>query len=153
MNARADQIERSTEIDAPVSRVWRALTNHEEFGEWFQVRLDGPFVAGQVSTGYMTFPGYEHLRWEAAVQRIEPESLFAFTWHPYAVDPTVNYSGETATLVTFCLEPAGSGCRLTVTETGFDQIPFHRRAEALSSNVRGWAVQLENIKRHVGENP
>ncbi|MES2922298.1 MAG: SRPBCC family protein [Verrucomicrobiota bacterium] len=151
MSAQPDQIERSTKLAAPVSRVWRALTDFEEFGEWFRVKLDGPFVVGQASTGHITHPGYEHLKWEAVVQRIEAESLFSFTWHPYAVDPTVDYSGETPTLVTFRLEPAGGGCRLTVTESGFDQIPPHRRAEAFRMNDGGWAIQMENIARHVGE--
>ena len=79
-----DRIEKTIEIRAPVSRVWRALTDHREFGAWFRVRLDGPFVPGQVSRGQITYPGYEHIRWEAVVQKMEPERLFSFTWHPYA---------------------------------------------------------------------
>src|SRR5512142_353420 len=78
-------IEKQIELKAPVSRVWRALTDYREFGEWFRVKLDGPFVAGQVSRGHITYPGYEHIRWEAVVQKIEPERLFSFTWHPYGV--------------------------------------------------------------------
>ena len=151
MDAQPDQIEKSTELAVPISRVWRALTDYREFGEWFRVRLDGPFVAGQTSTGHITHPGYEHLKWTAVVQRVEPESLFSFTWHPYAVDPKVDYLGETPTLVTFRLEPTAGGSRLTVTESGFDQIPPQRRAEAFRMNDGGWAIQMENIAEYVGE--
>jgi len=83
-----DRIEKRIELKAPRSRVWRALTDYREFGEWFRVKLDGPFVPGQLSRGHITYPGYEHLQWQAVVQTIEPETLFSFTWHPYAVDPT-----------------------------------------------------------------
>ena len=79
-----------------MSRVWRALTDHREFGQWFRVKLDGPFVPGEVSRGQITYPGYEHIKWEAIVQKMEPERLFSFTWHPYAIDPNVDYSGEPA---------------------------------------------------------
>src|ERR1700680_1463459 len=82
-----NRIEKRIELEAPVSRVWRALTDHREFGEWFRVKLDGPFVPGQVSIGHITYPGYEHLKWEAVVQKMEPERLFSFTWHPYASTP------------------------------------------------------------------
>ncbi len=82
-----DRIEKRIELKAPVSRVWRALTDYREFGEWFRVKLDGPFVPGQVSRGHITYPGYEHVKWEAVVQKMEPERLFSFTWHPYAIDP------------------------------------------------------------------
>ena len=91
-----DRIEKRIELKAPVSRVWRALTDYHEFGEWFRVKLDGPFVAGQVSRGQITHPGYEHVKWEAVVQKMEPERLFSFTWHPYAHDPKKDYSKETA---------------------------------------------------------
>src|SRR6478736_7953628 len=128
MNAESNEIEKVADLQDPVSRVWRALTDYREFGEWFRVKLDGPFAAGQVSTGHITYPGYEHFKWEAVAQQIQPESLFSFTWHPYAVEPGVDYSGEVPTLVSFRLEPAADGCRLTVTESGFDQIPPHRRA-------------------------
>ena len=99
-----DRIEKTIEIKAPVSRVWRALTDHREFGAWFRVRLDGPFVPGQVSRGQITYPGYEHYRWEAVVQKMEPERLFSFTWHPYAIDQSQDYSDEEPTLVEFTLE-------------------------------------------------
>lgn len=145
----ADRIEKRVELKAPVSRVWRALTDHREFGEWFRVRIDGPFVPGQTSTGNITYPGYEHLRWEAVVQKMEPEKLFSFTWHPYAIDPKTDYSNEPATLVEFTLELIPGGTLLRVTESGFDKIPAHRRDEAFRMNDGGWAQQMKNIETHV----
>ena len=113
-------IEKRIELKAPVSRVWRALTDYREYGDWFRVKLDGPFVPGQESRGNITLSGYEHVVWTAVVQKMEPERLFSFTWHPYAIDPDVNYSKETPTLVEFRLEKAGSGTLLVLTESGFD---------------------------------
>src|ERR1700741_4545480 len=107
-----DRIEKRIELKATISRVWRAVTDYREFGEWFRVKLDGPFVPGQVSRGQITYPGYEHIRWEAVVQKMEPERLFSFTWHPYAVDPKRDYSGEPSTLVEFTLEKTANGTRL-----------------------------------------
>lgn len=144
-----DRIEKVIDLRAPVSRVWRALTDHQEFGTWFRVRLDGPFVPGQVSRGHITYPGYEHVRWEAIVQAMEPERLFSFTWHPYAVDPTADYSQEPPTLVEFTLEQIPSGTRLRIVESGFDKLPAHRRDEAFRMNEGGWSAQTENIARHV----
>ncbi len=146
----SDRVEKSIELKAPLARVWKALTDHEEFGQWFRVRLDGPFVPGQVSRGHVTYPGYEHLHWEAVVQKMEPMRLFSFTWHPYAVDPKVDYSSEPATLVEFTLEATSTGTLLRVVESGFDKLPTHRRDEAFRMNEGGWAIQMENIARHVG---
>jgi uncharacterized protein YndB with AHSA1/START domain len=146
-----DRIEKRIELKAPPSRVWRALTDYREFGLWFRVKLDGPFVPGQVSTGWITYPGYEHLKWEAVVQKMEPERLFSFTWHPYAVDPKMDYSKESPTLVEFRLEPTKSGTLLTVTESGFDKVPSGRRPEALRMNERGWTEQVKNIASHVAQ--
>jgi uncharacterized protein YndB with AHSA1/START domain len=142
-------IEKQIDLKAPVSRVWRALTDFREFGEWFRVKLDGPFVAGQISRGHITYPGYEHLRWEAVVVRMEPESLFSFTWHPYAVDPKADYSKEAPTLVEFRLEKIAGGTRLRLIESGFDKIPAERRADAFRMNEGGWAEQMKNIEIHV----
>jgi uncharacterized protein YndB with AHSA1/START domain len=147
----SDRIEKTVELKAPVSRVWRALTDHNEFGTWFRVRLEGPFVPGQVSRGYITYPGYEHLRWEAVVQKMEPERLFSFTWHPYAVDPDEDYSGEPPTLVEFTLQPTPGGTLLRVVESGFDKLPNKRRAEAFRMNEGGWSEQVKNIAQHVGQ--
>jgi uncharacterized protein YndB with AHSA1/START domain len=148
-----DRIEKQIELKAPVSRVWRALTDYREFGEWFRVKLEGPFVAGQVAQGFITWPGYEHLRMEVVVQKIEPERYFSYTWHPYALDPKVDYSKETPTLVEFTLEKSATGTVLRVTESGFDKIPASRRAEAFRMNENGWAQQLKNIESHVAAKP
>jgi uncharacterized protein YndB with AHSA1/START domain len=146
-----DRIEKRIELKAPVERVWRALTDYKEFGEWFRVKLDGPFVAGQESTGFITWPGYEHLKWAAVVQAIEPRTLFSFTWHPYAIDPKVDYSQEEPTLVEFRLAPTATGTSLTVIESGFSKVPAHRRAEAFMRNDGGWTQQMENIRVHVSQ--
>jgi uncharacterized protein YndB with AHSA1/START domain len=146
-------IEKRIELKAPVSRVWRALTDYREFGAWFRVALEGPFEAGKIARGHITWPGYEHLVWEATIEKIEPERLFSFTWHPYAIDPKVDYSQETPTLVEFCLEKTATGTLLRVTESGFDKIPAHRRAEAFRMNDGGWAQQIKNIETHVKEKP
>jgi len=145
----SDRIEKIIELNAPVERVWKAITDHREFGEWFRVQLDGPFVPGENSTGHITYPGYEHIRWQATVKRMEKPELFSFTWHPYAIDPDVDYSGEPPTLVEFRLEPTPSGSRLTVTESGFDKVPPHRREEAFRMNDGGWAEQMKNIKEYL----
>ena len=146
-------IEKRIELKAPVGRVWRALTDYREFGEWFRVALEGPFVVGQATRGHITWPGYEHLVWEAVVQKMEPECLFSFTWHPYAVDANVDYSKETPTLVEFRLEKSAAGTMLTLTESGFEKIPAHRRAEAFRMNEGGWAQQMANIETHVAQKP
>jgi len=146
----SDRIEKSIELNAPVDRVWRALTDHNEFGEWFRVKLDGPFRTGDVSTGRIAYPGYEHLKWEATVKTMDKPRLFSFTWHPYAIEPDVDYSNETPTLVEFKLEPKGQGTKLTIVESGFNGVPKHRMPEAMRMNERGWAEQIRNIKSHVG---
>ncbi len=148
-----DRIEKRIELKAPVARVWRALTDYREFGEWFRVKLEGPFVPGKVSRGQVTHPGYEHLQWEAVVQKMEPEKIFSFTWHPYAVDPKADYSKETPTLVEFRLEKTQAGTLLVVTESGFDKIPAGRRAEAFLRNDGGWAQQVKNIESYVAQRP
>ena len=145
-----DRIEKRIELKAPISRVWRALTDYKEFGEWFRAKLDGPFMPGETVRGHITYSGYEHLKWEATVKQMEPEHLFSFTWHPYAVDPKADYSQETPTLVEFRLAPIAGGTLLIVTESGFENLPKDRQLEAFRMNDRGWATQLENIERHVG---
>jgi uncharacterized protein YndB with AHSA1/START domain len=146
----SDRIEKSIELKAPVARVWRALTDHNQFGAWFRVKLDDPFVPGQTAHGRITYPGYEHLRFEVHVRTMEPERSFSFTWHPYAVDPDRDYSQETPTLVVFTLEPAPNGTLLRVVESGFDKIPEGRRAEAFRMNEGGWTAQMDNIAKHLG---
>jgi uncharacterized protein YndB with AHSA1/START domain len=149
----ADRIEKRIELKAPVARVWRALTDYREFGEWFQMKVEGPFVPGEVSRGQITYPGYEHLQWEAVVKAMEPERLFSFTWHPYALDPKLDYSAEPQTLVEFRLKKTAEGTLLVVTESGFDGIPAGRRAEAFLRNDSGWTEQMTNIERYVAERP
>jgi uncharacterized protein YndB with AHSA1/START domain len=144
-----DKIEKRIELRAPISRVWRAITDHKEFGEWFRVKIDGPFVPGQASRGHITYPGYEHLQWEAVVQKMEPEHFFSFTWHPYAVDPSFDYSKEEPTLVEFRLEKTTGGTLLLLTESGFDKVPAARRAEAFRRNEGGWTEQMKNIETYV----
>jgi uncharacterized protein YndB with AHSA1/START domain len=146
-----DRIEKRIELKAPISRVWRALTDYREFGEWFRVKLDGPFVPGEISRGHITYPGYEHLKWEAVVQSMEPERFFSFTWHPYAIDPNADYSKEESTLVEFRLEKTTSGTLLLVTESGFEKIPSDRRFEAFRMNDGGWAQQMKNIEAYVAQ--
>ena len=146
-----NQIEKRIEIAAPVSRVWQALTDSRQFGEWFRVKMDGLFVAGQPLSGQITHPGYEHLRMEIMVKAIEPEKFFSYTWHPYAIDPKVDYTKEEPTLVEFRLQPTAVGTLLTVTESGFDKIPSARRAEAFKSNDGGWAQQMKNIEAYVSK--
>jgi uncharacterized protein YndB with AHSA1/START domain len=144
-----DRIEKRIELRAPPARVWRALTDHREFGAWFKAAIESPFVAGQPARGRITHPGYEHVVWNAIVQRIEPQHLFSFTWHPYGIDPKVDYSGEAPTLVEFRLSPTPVGTLLILTETGFDRVPATRRAEAYRMNEAGWAQQMQNIEHHV----
>ncbi len=148
-----DRIEKRLALKAPISGVWRALTDHREFGEWFRVKLDGPFVPGQIAREQITYPGYEHVKWEAVVQKMEPERLFSFTWHPYSVDPKIDYSKETPTLVEFRLEKTATGTLLVLTESGFDKIPADRRLEAFRRNDGGWTEQMKNIEIHVAQKP
>jgi uncharacterized protein YndB with AHSA1/START domain len=147
-----NRIEKQIELKAPISRVWRALTDYREFGEWFQVKLEGPFKSGQPAHGQITHPGYEHVKFEVVVKKIEPESFFSYTWHPAAVDPQVDYSSEEPTLVEFRLQETPTGTLLTVTESGFDKIPANRRSEAFRMNEGGWRQQMENIARYVASN-
>jgi uncharacterized protein YndB with AHSA1/START domain len=148
-----NRIEKRVELNAPISRVWRALTDYREFGEWFQVRLESPFVPGEISRGNISHPGYEHIRMEVMVQTMQPQQIFSFTWHPYAIDPKIDYSKEPSTLVEFRLEKIGTGTLLTVTESGFDKIPADRRFEAFRKNEGGWTQQLENIEAYVTQKP
>lgn len=144
-----DRIEKQIEIHAPPAQVWRALTDHREFGTWFRVLLESPFLPGQFTRGRITHPGYEHVTMEVLVDRLEPESYFSFFWRPYAIEPGRDYSHEQRTLVEFRLKPIPAGTLLTVTESGFDAIPPGRRDEAFRMNSKGWASQMNNIARHV----
>ena len=144
-----NQIVKKVELNAPISRVWRALSDHEEFGRWFRVRLDGPFVPGAISTGQMTYPGYEHMPWLATIERVEPERLLSFRWHDFDEESGVDIAEQPTTHVEFRLEPLANGTLLIITETGFDALADHRRTEAMRSNTEGWNIQAENLASHV----
>ena len=144
-----DRIEKVVDLAAPVSRVWRALTDHEEFGQWFRVRLNGPFEVGKTTTGNVTYPGHEHMRWESVTEQMEPERLFAFSWPPSAIDPDTSYDDDAKVVVEFRLQPSENGTRLTITETGFRQFPESKRLEVLRSNQQGWDLQAENVAAYV----
>lgn len=146
-----DRIERSIHIQAPRERVFRALTDAEEFGTWFGAELKGQTIApGKRVRGPITIPGYTHVVFDVVIDRVEPPGLMSYRWHPHAVEANVDYSKEEPTLVTFTLkEMPGNGTRLTVVETGFDHVPPHRRLIAFRGNSAGWEMQLRNIERHV----
>lgn len=144
-----DRIEKSIVLKAPVGRVWRAITDPRQFGQWFRVRIDDPFVPGKVARGKITYPGYEHLTWEVIVQTIEPERYFSFLWHPYAVDQTRDYAAEPHTLVEFFLDGHPDGTMLRIIESGFDKLPPERRDEAFRMNDGGWSAQIENVSTYL----
>ena len=150
-----DTIEKRIELKAPISRVWRALTDYREFGEWFRVELDGPFVPGQVSSGQVTYPGYEHLRWKAVVHKMDHEELFSFTWpHPKSfdkLDDPPDYAEEPTTLVEFRLEKTANGTLLVLTESGFDNLPIDRRLETFRRNDGGWTEQMKNVESYIAQ--
>src|SRR6267143_3714497 len=146
-----DRIEKRVVLRAPRSRVWRALSNAQEFGTWFRVKLDGAFTPGKPIRGKMAIPGYEHLTIELLIERIDPEHYFSYRWHPYAIDPAVDYSAEPTTLVEFTLADVDGGTELTIVESGFDRIPLARRAEAFRMNDNGWTGQIKHIERHVSQ--
>ncbi|MEM9495783.1 MAG: SRPBCC family protein [Pseudomonadota bacterium] len=144
-----DRIEKTVDLAAPVSRVWRALTDHEEFGAWFRVRLDGPFEVGATTTGAITYPGHEHVKWVSVTERMEHERLFVFSWPPSAVDPDTEYDEDVKVWVEFRLEPIETGTRLTITEWGFAQFPETKRLDILRANTEGWNIQAGNIAAYV----
>lgn len=146
-----DRIERTIHVAAPRSRVWRAITTAEEFGRWFGANLDGQvFAVGQRTQGPINIKGFEHILFDVTVERMEPEHTFAWRWHPYAIDPKVDYSQEERTLVTWTLQDApGGGTLVKTLETGFDKLMPDRRMDAFRMNSRGWDGQLENVRKHV----
>ncbi|SPC20520.1 SRPBCC family protein [Cupriavidus taiwanensis] len=150
MPSNTDRIERSILIEAPVARVWHALTDADTFGSWFGVRFDGAtFAPGRRVVGNITYPGYEYLKFDVHVERMEPERLLSWRWHPAPLERGRDYSDEPATLVEFTLREVEGGTMLTVVESGFDQIPPERRQEAFRINSGGWDAQVNNIREHV----
>lgn len=144
-----DCIDKDIVVEAPVSRVWRAITDAQEFSAWFGVTLESQFAVGAEMQGMMTNPKYAHIRLKLTVETIEPETRFAFRWLPYALDPNVDYSGETPTTVTFHLTPTETGTHLRVTECGFENVPEWRRDLAFKMNSSGWEQQVVRIQRYV----
>ena len=144
-----DRIEKRVTLRAPRSRVWRAISNADEFGRWFGVTLSGTIAPGARLKGPITVKGYEHLSLEVTIEKVEPERLMSFRWHPHATDPKRDYSAEPTTLVTFTLEDADGGTLLTVVENGFDAIPLSRRTEAFRGNESGWAMQMVQIEQYL----
>lgn len=144
-----DRIEKTIVLRAPRARVWRALARADEFGAWFGVALEGAFAPGARLIGRITIARLEGLTMEIAVERVEPEQLLSYRWHPYAIEPGVDYTHEPTTLVEFHLADVADGTRLTVVESGFDDIPLARRATAFRMNEQGWAEQLTRIANYV----
>ena len=145
-----DRIRKELVLKAPRARVWKAISDPVEFGNWFRVDFSGvTFKAGSPAHGKMTYPGHEGALFEMVVDRIEAPRLFSFRWHPYGIDPNVDYSAEPMTLIEFELEEVGGGTKLTITESGFDAIPLARRAEAFRMNDEGWSEQIRNVEAYV----
>lgn len=144
-----DRIERQLTLEVPRSRVWNALTDVAQFNTWFGVRLGAPFTPGAELSGRITIRNYEHVTMQIWIEAMEPERVFSFRWHPYAVEPGVDYSSEPTTLVTFTLEDANGGTRLSIVESGFDAIPESRRAKAFQMNSGGWTGQSENLRKYL----
>ena len=153
MNTSTDRIEKEIVIKAPVKRVWRAITDSGEFGEWFRVKLTSPFVAGQRIHGPILHKGYEHITWDVTIEQMVPEKLFSWRWRPHAIDPSKDYSKEPTTLVVFELSEVPDGTWLKVTESGFDRVPIERRETAYRGNSEGWTIQVGNVESYVRQNP
>jgi len=144
-----DRIEKTVLIRAPRGRVWQALADAEQFGDWFGVKLTGTFAPGARLRGKITHPGYENYPFEITIERMEPERFFSWRWHPHTNDPKRDYTAEPTTLVTFELKDVAGGTQLTVVESGFDGIPLSRRLEAYRGNEQGWTMQVEAIEKYV----
>jgi uncharacterized protein YndB with AHSA1/START domain len=160
MSSNTDRIAKKVLLRAPRARVWRAISDSKEFGTWFGVRFDGPFAADQRMIGKIVPTAvdpevaklqepHEGMTFEFAIDRIEPQTLFSFRWHPYAVDSSVDYTKEPSTLVVFELQEVAGGTILTVTESGFDRIPIERRASAFAANEGGWTHQMKLIENYL----
>jgi uncharacterized protein YndB with AHSA1/START domain len=160
MSSTTDRIEKKVLLRAPRERVWQAISDSNQFGSWFGVKFDGPFAADKRIVGKIVPTSvdpevarlqepHRGMAFEFAVDRIEPQRLFSFRWHPYAVESGVDYSKEPSTLVMFQLEEVSGGTMLTVTESGFDRIPLERRAKAFAANEGGWTHQMKLIEKYL----
>jgi len=159
-----DRIEKKILLKAPLHRVWRAISDSKEFGTWFGMKVDGPFTPGAIMRGVIVptqvnaevaaaQKQYEGKQMEITIERMEPERLISFRWHPHAVEPGVDYSSEPTTLIVFALEQMPDGVLLTVTESGFDQIPLARRAQAFQANDRGWGMVVKLVGDYLVQAP
>lgn len=146
-----DRIERQITLKAPIERVWRALSDAREFGAWFGVRLEGQFEPGKAICGHITSPGYEHVTFNAQIERMDAPHHFSMRWHPHAVEPNVDYSKEPMTLITFDLTVVQGGTVLRIVESGFDAIPIARRAQAHRMNGEGWSIQCKNLEAYLAQ--
>jgi uncharacterized protein YndB with AHSA1/START domain len=156
----SDRIEKKILLHAPCERVWRAISDSSQFGSWFGVAFDAPFTAGARLTGRVVpttvdaeiaklQEPYAGITFECVVDRVEPMRRLSFRWHPSAVEPGVDYSSEPMTLVEFQLEEVEAGTSLTITESGFEQIPLARRAQAFAANDGGWTMQTRLIEKYL----
>lgn len=145
-----DRIEKHFEVSARRSRVWRAISDASEFGAWFGMKLDRPFAPGATVFGRLTIPGYDHVTVEILIEKIEPEGYFSYRWHPYPMNPAIDYQAEPTTLVEFRLQETAGGTAVTISESGFDRLPASRRAEAFRMNAAGWASQSKKLANYVG---
>jgi uncharacterized protein YndB with AHSA1/START domain len=148
MASQTDRIEKQTVVRAPLAKVWSSLSDPAEFGAWFGLKVEGSFTPGAKVKGTLTNPTYAHLTFEIVIAEVLPRKLFSYRWHPYAIDPKSDYSKEPMTRIEFRLEEVKEGTRVTLVESGFDQIPAARRAEAFRMNDGGWTQQIENLARH-----
>jgi len=157
-----DRIEKKILLHAPLKRVWQALSDPEEFATWFGMKLDGPFKPGARLRGTIVGTSadadvakaqkqHADIPFEITIDRVEPERLFSFRWHPHAIERHTDYSQEPTTLVVFALEEAADGVMLTVTESGFDRIPLARRAKAFEGNDQGWSIVIKLIEKHLAK--
>ena len=143
-----DRVEKKKLLRAPRSRVWKALTNAGEFGSWFGMQIDGEFTPGAHLRGTLT-KDLKGMTFDLWIDRVDAEHHFSYRWHPFAIDPKVDYSAEPTTLVEFTLAEAEGGTLLTVVESGFDALPPARREAAFPMNARGWEIQVENVARYL----
>jgi uncharacterized protein YndB with AHSA1/START domain len=157
-----DRIEKQIRLRAPRTRVWQAIADARQFGTWFGVDFEGPFIAGATVRGVIAGTkvdpeiakeqkAYVRKPFEFTIERIEPERIFSFRWHPYAVEENVDYSQEPTTLIVFSLEDIPEGTLLTVTESGFDRIPLERRAKAFTANDNGWTKVIGLLAKYLDQ--
>jgi uncharacterized protein YndB with AHSA1/START domain len=161
-HTQTDRIQKKIVLRSSRSRVWRAIADAKEFGSWFGMKVDGSFSPGATVKATIvpttvdrdvadTQKQLKDMPFELMIDRVEPERLFSFRWHPYAIEANVDYASEPTTLVSFELEDVADGIQLTVTESGFDRIPLARRAKAFAANEHGWSIQTKLIEKYLAQ--